>query len=732
MDNNRQPSPSVSVFSSPLLLAVISVLLLVGPAALLADYFISRYEQSIVEDTRYRGDALVATLEGKVEANVAVGRGFEAHISALGDLSDQELAALADRLIDPSLHIRHVALAPDLVVSAVYPLAGNEAALGLDYRSNMQQKQAAVRAIKSGQIILAGPLVLVQGGKKQLVARVPVYKRFGEPWGLVAIVIRFEALLSDAGFLTQDKYELALRGKDGLGDSGAAFWGDAALFENHGMRFPVEVPGGEWQLAIVPKAGWHAPVSLQVACWSFAFGVCALIGVIVYSVRKQLLEKQEYLQRLEDMAMVDPLTNLTSRFLLTRQVESLIAESDREQQGFAVLFVDLDHFKEINDSLGHAAGDKLLVEIAQRLRARTRPYDILSRLGGDEFIIVLKGITDPAEIKKRASYLTESFSKELIIADMDMAITASVGVAVYPNDGDNADTLIQNADRAMYEGKRVGRNALFFYDAEMGREAGRYINVVNAIKRALIEEQFEVYYQPIYDLNKQMFTRCEALCRWPNPERGMISPAEFIPTAEQSGLIRELGEWLSSQVLQCYRDLEAEGHDLNFSINRSPQEFHSPGHTQKLIELLNSSSVPASRITFEITESLLMTGSSITMDNFELLKSAGVNFSIDDFGTGYSAINYLRKYPVESLKIDRSFISGLGESEQAETLVQVIVQMAKTLGIAVVAEGVETQAQLDYLSNIGCDYIQGFYLAKPMSKSDLIAFLAEQQTACSQ
>ncbi|MCP5170944.1 MAG: diguanylate cyclase [Porticoccaceae bacterium] len=351
--------------SAPLLVSAITFCVLLIPATMLVNYLIHRYEHSIIEETSYRANALVAKLEGKIDANIAVGRGFDAHISALGGLSQDDLAALAERLIDPELNIRHVALAPDLIISAVYPLAGNEAALGLDYRKNLRQKQAALRAVNSGEIILAGPVELVQGGGEQLVARVPIHLASSDLWGLVAIVINFEELLADSGFYSLTaKYDLAMRGQDGLGALGATFMGKDVLFDQPAHIFDIQVPGGEWQLAIAPKLGWHAPMPVLIAYWVIALAICLLASFIVYFVRKQVIERVAYLRRLEELATIDPLTQLTSRFQLNKYISHLIDECERNDQGFSVLFIDLDHFKEVNDGLGHAMGDKVLVEIA--------------------------------------------------------------------------------------------------------------------------------------------------------------------------------------------------------------------------------------------------------------------------------------------------------------------------------------------------------------------------------
>jgi len=293
-------------------------------------------------------------------------------------------------------------------------------------------------------------------------------------------------------------------------------------------------------------------------------------------------------------------------------------------------------------------------------------------MGSDEFVGVFRGVTSSIEIEHRAEEIMAAINEPINVGGFELTITSSIGVAVYPEDGSDGETLIRHADRAKFESKRSGRNTLYFFNASMRNEADRYIELTSAIKAGLQNAEFEVYYQPIYDLRKKAYTRCEALMRWRRADQSMVSPAEFIPIAEQSGLIIELGAWLADEVFNCYQIMQAAELPMKISINRSAHEFGSVRHTQHLINLQRKRGVPPEEITLEITESLLMSDNRTKSDNFRLLKEHGFQFSIDDFGTGYSAINYLRKYPAETLKIDRSFIKELGETEQADMLVKVI------------------------------------------------------------
>lgn len=721
---SRPPEGKVRLYRNPLFGALASFLALFCLLAVLVHYLqqVNVREQEL--EAHYWAGAFATKLRGQLEANLAVGYGLEAQISVLGDLSQEDLDRVAERLLQQKpLNISHIAVAPDLVVTALYPLVGNEVARGLNYRTHSGQRDAVLQAMQTKQVVLAGPLPLVQGTGNHLVARFPVYTSDGAEWGLISLVIIVSDLLRDAGLHDMERrYQVALRNLA----NGEAFSGNADLFNHANLSYTVPIPGGEWQLAIRPNVESQWRESLY---WIIGLVVSLLGATAVFYLRRYHSQRDQHLRELEQITAIDPLTQLTSRYQFNEHLNQLIEECQRTNQSFTVLFIDLDHFKEINDSLGHSIGDELLVQVARTLKNCVRSYDLLCRFGGDEFIAIIKNVNRTAEIENRARIITSCVAESRTIQGAVVNVTCSVGVAVYPTDGTDAASLIQHADLAMYESKRTGRNALYFFNMSMRNEADRYVELSAAIKNALNQNEFEVYYQPIYSVHEERFTRCEALCRWPRPDGTMISPAEFIPVAEQSGLICDLGNWVVEQAMKFCLTLRDQGIDINFSINRSPQEFASRLHTQQLIALRNRLNIPPHQVTLEITESLLMADHCTKSQNFLALREQNFQFSIDDFGTGYSAINYLRQYPVESLKIDKSFIAELGISRQADTLVKVIIQMAKSLNIRVVAEGVETQKQVNFLVAIGCDYMQGFFFARPMPADQFLQFMKGKNAA---
>jgi diguanylate cyclase (GGDEF)-like protein len=721
----HDPQDSTHWLQHPLSGALLSFIVILALLAVLVHHLSQFNARERQREIDHWAGAFTTKLRGRLEANLAVGYGLEAQISVLDTLNQDQLDRIAPRLLQKPLNIRHIAVAPDLVVTALYPLTGNEGALGLNYRQHAGQRTAVLQAMAANDVVLAGPVRLVQGGGEHLIARFPVRRTDGSEWGLISLVIEIESLLRDSDIEEmQRRYALALRGIDGHGDRSAVFWGDANLFGYDKSIRLIPIPGGEWQIAMVPlqDRSW-----LVLLYWGGAFVIALMAGVAMYYLRRYHLQQNHHLAELQHITAKDPLTQLTSRYQFNEYLRQLVEESQRSMQGFAVLYIDLDHFKDINDSLGHAAGDLMLIEVARHLKASVRTYDLLCRVSGDEFVAVLKGVTATADIENRARIIRNHLAENMHIHGNEVNINCSIGVAVYPHDGSDADALIQHADLAMHESKRAGRNTLYFFSMSMREEANRYRELSAAMRTALNDRKFAVYYQPIYSVRDQSFTRCEALCRWPQADGSMISPAEFIPVAEQSGLICDLGAWLMEEVLTFCQTLKAQQCELNFSVNRSPQEFGSRQHTQQLIALRNRLNIPTHLLTLEITESLLMSDNGIKSQNLMALREQHFQFSIDDFGTGYSAINYLRQYPVESLKIDKSFIAELGVSRQADTLVKVIIQMAKSLGIKVVAEGVETQRQVDFLCAIGCDYLQGFYFARPMPKEQFMAFIFNQK-----
>ncbi len=436
----------------------------------------------------------------------------------------------------------------------------------------------------------------------------------------------------------------------------------------------------------------------------------AIVGTIQDVTNKVLSAKL-----IEHQATFDSLTGLPNRVLYNDRLEKSIEMAKRKEQILAVLFVDLDRFKPINDNHGHQAGDRILIETAHRIKQAIRKSDTVSRLSGDEFAVILNDVKGYQDIRQIAEHIIEKIQTPYSLGEISVHSSASVGIALFPNDADSADSLLRKADQAMYEVKGSGRNGCQFYTKEMQRRSEHRHALLNDLIAAVNNEELEAYFQPIYDLESDQLVRCESLARWIKPTGEFISPDEFISLAEESGLINRIDLFMLKNSGQFLHELED---NIGLSINISPRLFHTKDKALEVwvetIKEINSKI----RITVEITERLLTDDSEAALVVLRDLREHGIKIAIDDFGTGYSSLSYLIKYPVDIIKIDKSFVQDIGESTSAETLIESILAMAKQLDISVVAEGIETKAQLEYLKRNGCDFGQGYYLGKPASKHD--------------
>lgn len=438
---------------------------------------------------------------------------------------------------------------------------------------------------------------------------------------------------------------------------------------------------------------------------------------------KDLSERLEAQRRIEQLAYSDPLTGLPNRLMLGERVGHAIRLAQRSGQSFAVLFLDLDRFKGINDSLGHAFGDRVLVEIAARLRGCLRQTDTLARLGGDEFVVHLHDADrDAAECAARR--IIDAVTRPVTIDEMQFTLSCSIGIAMYPQDGATLDELIQCADTAMYQVKERGKGHWRFYQPAMNADLLARIQTDHAMRQGLQRGEFELHFQPRVDLRAGRVTACEALLRWHRPGAGLVMPGAFIGVAEETGLIGALGQWVLEQAVAQARRWLDEGVAAQVAINVSALQFEQPGFVQDVAVALQRHGLPPALLELELTESILIRDAEEALAKLQALAALGVELSLDDFGTGYSSLTYLKRFPLHRLKIDRSFVMALGEEAAAEAaIVAAIVQMGHALGMEVVAEGVEQPAQLRQLSRLGCDHYQGFLYARPLPASEVRAHL---------
>lgn len=447
------------------------------------------------------------------------------------------------------------------------------------------------------------------------------------------------------------------------------------------------------------------------------------------------LKRQE--DRLRYLAYFDPLTNLPNRRSFNEQLNRILKRSQRHDSHAALLFIDLDNFKRINDSIGHGRGDRLLVETAKRLINELREDDIvnyfsdvsaeddedlgteIARLGGDEFTVVLSDVDGPEAVEHVARRIISRLSEPIALQTHNPVITPSIGIAMYPQDGADADALLRNADAAMYAAKADGRSCYRFYNEEMNARSVEQLSLEEDLRAAIRNDELELRYQPQVDSKTGAVVSLEALVRWKHPERGMVSPADFIPVAERTGQIIELGEWVLNEVARQCSYWETLGLDkFRVCVNISPLQFNQPNLVAEIQAFLTRSGIDPRRLELELTETAVMTNGAANTERLEQLKALGLDLAIDDFGTGYSSLSYLRQFPINTLKIDQSFVADMDTSDGA-AIVDAIIALARTLKLRCVAEGIETKEQLDYLTKRGCDLLQGYYFDRPLYPDDV-------------
>ncbi|WP_394224118.1 EAL domain-containing protein [Alteromonas gracilis] len=439
------------------------------------------------------------------------------------------------------------------------------------------------------------------------------------------------------------------------------------------------------------------------------------------------IEREKASQLIWRQANFDALTGLPNRNLMLEHLQLAMSSSERDEDKVAVIFLDLDNFKDINDTLGHDMGDKLLIECSARIKQCLRADDTVSRLGGDEFVIILNGIKSLNSIEHVVEKLLGSINEPYVLEYERVHTSASLGITLYPDDANDAKSLIKNADQAMYGAKNQGKNSYQYYTQDMQSSAIKRITLLNDLRYAINNNELFIEYQPILCFETREVVKAEALLRWQHPTKGRVPPNEFISLAEESGLIIDVSNWVFNEVCANVKHWQLNfSSDLQISINTSPSHyFNVEMNITEWLNTLLKKGISARSLMLEVTESLLMEANEMVTKKLFQFRQAGVDIALDDFGTGFSSISYLKKFPTDIIKIDRSFVKSMTDVNNDKVLCEAIIVMAKKLGIKVVAEGVETREQFEILKGMGCDYAQGFFIAKPLGKSDFEAFLAK-------
>lgn len=517
-----------------------------------------------------------------------------------------------------------------------------------------------------------------------------------------------------------------------------------------GATFESSFPQAIWVPTLIASAlttlRWTivvATVSAGVVGWLHAehlarMGVtpyvvtCVILALVLggRALRDRLLAiADSEARRAAYLSRFDALTGLPQRQVAHERIAEGIGSGAAGGRSLAVLMVDVDRFNEVNDALGHLGGDALLTEVARRLRASVPASDMVARFGGDEFTIVLAEVTERTAIDRVTEAVRTSMATPFVFREERVSVTLSIGIALYPDDGNDPDALLHEADQALYASKAAGRDRATYFSAALREKADERRRLVADLHTAFPADQLDVHYQPIIALRTGAVHHAEALLRWRHPARGTVSPAEFIPLAESTGLIHGIGAWVFSQAAaNAARWSEAQGAPFMVGVNCSPAQFRArPGNApmwSAALDHLRDNGFPGHLVSFEITEGLLLDDRDDVRHQLDALRRAGVAIALDDFGTGYSALAYLRKYDFDFLKIDRAFVGDLEHTSQNVPLCRAMIVMAHTLGMKVIAEGVETATQRDLLAEMGCDYAQGYFFARPMPAAAFDAFLA--------
>ncbi|GGF36254.1 bifunctional diguanylate cyclase/phosphodiesterase [Aliidongia dinghuensis] len=505
---------------------------------------------------------------------------------------------------------------------------------------------------------------------------------------------------------------------------GQQIWEVVAPANHELVRERIAAESTETQeIDLCDANGRTIPVEILAQTIPFGTGTARVVAV------RDIRERREAEARIRHMAHHDALTGLPNRTLFHDRLEQAVSLAKRNGTTVAVHCLDLDRFKNVNDLMGHAAGDALLQQVARHLNNSVRAHDTVARLSGDEFAIIQIGVTHPDGPAILADRLVELIGQPFDLDEQQVIIGTSIGVALYPGDSESGEELVRAADTALYRAKAAGRGTYRFFEPEMDTRLQERRLLERDLRQALAEGQLEVHYQPLVECNSEALLGFEALVRWRHPERGQVPPSEFIPVAEESGLIIQLGEWVMRTA--CREAAKWPG-DQRIAINLSPVQFRHADLAHKILTIVEQTGLAPERLELEITEGVLIEDTEHTLATLSLLKSAGIRVSLDDFGTGYSSLSYLQRFPFDKIKIDRSFVWEMGRNADSMAIVRSVIALGRSLRITVIAEGVETPEQLALLQSEQCDQVQGFLLGRPVPARDLTQLMTDAETAAAE
>lgn len=711
------------ISSKPRLIGFLVFILLL---ALISVFTFQVYKKNIDINksvTKQKLTAIRTQIENSIIATEVVLKQLQASLYFHPNINQNEFDTLVKSIVQSKLSIRHVAIAPNLIIKFIFPLKGNEKAIGLNYIKSKQQYPAVSRAMKSNKINLSGPVNLVQGGTA-LIFRVPIRTINNTREGLLAAVVSIDLLLKNSGAYSLEKETLlGIRGSDGFGMQGKMVWGTEKAFNKDSIRMKINLPYGHWIIS--------ADIDSSFIVGGIQFYTLPLFGLLIstaisYLIYRLLITQRRLKKTLKENikhANSDALTGLNNRFLFNHKLGEIILLCKRYKRTFSILFIDLDNFKDTNDNKGHISGDHILKVVGQRLTANTRESDIVARVGGDEFAIILPEINSTEQIVTLINKLCHEMDKPIQLNSQIFNISMSIGIATYPDDGLSSDDLLSRADRAMYEAKSTTGSSFVFSNTRLRKESEINKVLLIDLLQSIDDKQFEVHYQPILDSRTKEVVMCEALVRWYHSDGHLRMPGEFINFAENKGLIHKMDKIVLNKASNDWHFFKKNNIDLKMTINFSSKEFSIKDVDKDWINTIKNNNVCPSKFIFEITESVFMEGNEEQLRILNNLRSAGICLAIDDFCTGYSALSYLKMYPTDFVKIDKSFIDKIYADFQAKEIVRALLNIAKTLNIEVIAEGIEEERQFQILKDVRCEYVQGYLFSKPLSRDKLLTWI---------
>ncbi len=699
-------------------------------------YFaVTLYQEQEIENKKKETLIKLLTVRVQLEESITstffLLKGLITHIKLNPGLTQTEFEQISRQLIDDQPNINNIAAAPDLIVRMVYPLEGNQQVMNLDYRQLPAQWPSVLEAKESGQLVLAGPVQLVQGGVG-LIGRLPVYiqdisgqRKF---WGIVSTVMPVDAFYRAAGLYdTSLGLEFAIRGKNGMGNRGEVFFGNGELFSHdRSVMMDIMIPGGLWQIAAKPT-GDQTAFSEPVLIIYLLASISVFLAIISFYIRRN----HEYQWRKNEshisyLAYHDSLTGLPNRTQFTEELDRVLAHAKRSGNTIAVLMLDLDNFKQINDTLGHAAGDETLIEVSRRLKNRIRKEDHIARLGGDEFVIIQRDLKTTDDAVTFAQELIVSLSQPYDIKQTRFISGASIGIAIWRPGEKIEANLLEEADIALYKAKDKDRGSYAFHTSEMTREIQRRVDLHNELETALNTDALFLVYQPQIDIKNNKLIGTEALLRWKHPIHGYISPAEFIPIAETHGMMHRLGLYVLKEACEALVRWRNGGlfHKV-MAVNISSGQLNNKVFDKELIELIDKVGLPGDALELEVTEQVIVQPRANNGLILKVLAAKGIKLVMDDFGTGYSSLPTLKHWPFHRLKIAQTFVRGMLTDPNDRKIVLATIGLAENLGLQVIAEGVEKTEQMAFLKQNGCYLIQGYLLARPMPEKKLLDWIHE-------